>query len=99
MPNKQPDTSDPVRAGGASPAQRAWRRNVWLIAVLLAVWASAAFVPAYLARELRGEFLGWPFSFWMAAFGAPFTFLVIIGLYARLMNRRKGEALRQAAER
>lgn len=99
MPNTQPDTSRPVHAGSPACGRRAWRRNVWLIAVLLSVWASAAFLPAYFARELRGEFLGWPFSFWMAAFGAPSTFLVIIGLYARLMNRRKAQAPRQAAER
>ena len=64
-----------------------WRRNLRLILVLLVVWAALTFVPAYFARSLSFDFIGWPFAFWMAAYGAPLAYLIIIGIYARVMNR------------
>ena len=67
--------------------QRYWRRNLALIGVLTACWAALTFLPAFFARELSFDFIGWPFSFWMAAYGAPLSYLVLIGIYARLMNR------------
>lgn len=64
-----------------------WRRNSMLIAVLLLVWFLITFVPFYFARSLGHFFLfGWPFSFWMAAFGAPTFFLIIVGFYAWRMD-------------
>lgn len=68
---------------------RYWRGNLILIAVLLAVWLLVTFVPAYFARSLSDVFLfGWPFSFWMAAFGAPTAYLAMVGFYAWHMNRK-----------
>ncbi|MGE8686686.1 MAG: DUF4212 domain-containing protein [Achromobacter sp.] len=64
-----------------------WRRNLWLIALLLAVWVALTFVPSYFARGLSFDFIGWPFAFWMAAYGAPLAYLIIIAVYARVMNR------------
>ncbi|AOB28063.1 MULTISPECIES: DUF4212 domain-containing protein [Bordetella] len=64
-----------------------WRRNVRLIVLLLACWAGLTFVPAYFARQLAFDFIGWPFSFWMAAYGAPLAYLVLIVVYALVMNR------------
>jgi len=65
-----------------------WRRNLLLISVLLAIWLVATFVPVYFARQLSKVFIfGWPFSFWMAAFGAPAIFLIVIGVYAWQMDR------------
>lgn len=64
-----------------------WRRNLRLILVLLVVWAALTFIPAYFARSLNFDFIGWPFAFWMAAYGAPLAYLIIIGIYARVMNR------------
>jgi len=68
-------------------ARRYWRRNLILIAILGVCWAALTFLPAYFARELSFDFIGWPFSFWMAAYGAPLLYLVLIGIYARAMNR------------
>ncbi|MGY6270048.1 DUF4212 domain-containing protein [Achromobacter denitrificans] len=64
-----------------------WRRNLWLILLLLAVWAALTFIPSYFARSLSFGFLDWPFAFWMAAYGAPLAYLIIIAIYARAMNR------------
>ncbi|MCY1527675.1 putative solute:sodium symporter small subunit [compost metagenome] len=64
-----------------------WRRNLRLIVLMLAVWAALTFVPSYFARGLTFDFIGWPFAFWMAAYGAPLAYLIIIAIYARVMNR------------
>ena len=65
-----------------------WRRNLLWIAGLSGVWCLVAFVPAYFALELNDFFIfGWPFAFWMGAFGAPLFFLLIVGVYAWCMGR------------
>lgn len=69
-----------------------WRRNLRLIALLLAIWAALTFVPAYFARQLTFDFIGWPFAFWMAAYGAPLAYLIIIAVYAWMMNRADDRA-------
>ena len=77
-------------------ARAYWRRNMRLIAVLLGIWFVAAFVVPYAARALASPFFGWPFSFWMAAQGAPLIFVILVGYYARTINRRDREATRGA---
>jgi putative solute:sodium symporter small subunit len=66
---------------------RYWRRNLCLIGILLAIWALVTFIPAYFAESLTGFMIfGWPFPFWVAAFGAPTAFLLIVGAYAWRME-------------
>jgi putative solute:sodium symporter small subunit len=77
-----------MRAAKAYSRTRYWRHNLLLIVGLLCVWWLVTFVPAYFALELSQYFIfGWPFSFWMAAFGGPLFFLLIVGLYAWWMAR------------
>ena len=77
-----------------------WRRNLMLILCLLCVWLLVSFVPASFARELNNFYLfGWPFPFWMAAFGAQFCFLLIIGLYAWSMDRMDQRERRSRRDR
>ena len=65
-----------------------WHRNLIVIGVLLVFWLVVIFVPVYFAIGMSKIFIfGWPFSFWMAAIGAPAIFLVIIGWYAWYMRR------------
>jgi putative solute:sodium symporter small subunit len=66
---------------------RYWRRNLELIAGLLAVWFGVTFGIAYFAQELSFEFFGWPFSFWVASQGAIFVFLLIVAVYTWRMDR------------
>jgi len=76
-------TPDPGRI-----RNRYWRKNLCLISILLAIWALVTFVPAYFAESLSGVmFFDWPFPFWVAAFGAPTAFLVIVGVYAWRMEK------------
>ena len=76
-----------------------WRSNLRLIGILLACWGLVTFVPAYFARALSDlMFFGWPFPFWVAAFGAPTAFLVIVGVYAWRMEKLDQRRRVQKAE-
>ncbi len=66
---------------------RFWCINAIVIATLLSIWAVVWFIPPCFARDFTFSFFGWPFSFWMTAYGAPLTFLVIVAIYAAVMNR------------
>lgn len=64
-----------------------WRKNLRITSILLAIWFFVTFVIGYFARELSFNFFGWSFSFWVAAQGALIVYVIIIGFYARYMNR------------
>jgi len=64
-----------------------WRTNLRITAILLFIWFFVTFVIGYFARDLNFTFFGWPFSFWVAGQGALIVYVLIIGFYARYMNR------------
>jgi len=65
-----------------------WRRNLVLTCSLLVIWFVATFVVSYFARDLAAlSVLGFPLGFYMGAQGAPVIYVLIIGYYARYMNR------------
>jgi putative solute:sodium symporter small subunit len=67
--------------------RRYWRKTLALTAGLLLVWSAVTFGVSYFARSLSFYFFGWPFSFWIGAQGAPLLYVLIIGVYAWIMNR------------
>ncbi len=67
--------------------RRYWRKNLNITGILLAVWFVVTFVVSYFARDLNFTFFGWPFSFWMGAQGSLIIYVLIIGFYARYMNK------------
>lgn len=64
-----------------------WRKNLNITGILLAIWFVVTFVVSYFARDLNFSFFGWPFSFWMGAQGSLIIYVLIIGYYARYMNK------------
>lgn len=56
--------------------------------LLLMIWFLVTFGVIFFARSLS-EFtlFGWPFSYYMAAQGALFVYVAIVGLYAWRMSR------------
>ena len=64
-----------------------WRRNVRITGILLLIWTIVTFVVGWYARDLSFNFFGWPFSFWMGGQGALVIYVIIIGYYARYMNK------------
>ena len=77
----------PAHLPNAAVRRRYWLRNRRLTAGLLFLWMAVTFLVAFFARELSFSFFGWPFSFWMAAQGAPLMYLVLVLVYAAAMNR------------
>jgi putative solute:sodium symporter small subunit len=70
----------------------AWRRQRRFVAALLVLWGGVTFGVAYFARQLSFEFFGWPFSFWVAAQGALFVYLLIVVAYNLYMDRQDAAA-------
>ncbi len=70
----------------ASESNR-WRYTKRLTAALLLLWAAVSFGVPYFALDLRFNWLGAPFSFWMAAQGALLVYLAIVAVYGLVMNR------------
>jgi putative solute:sodium symporter small subunit len=65
-----------------------WRKNLVITAILMTIWFLATFVEGWYARELNGiTFLGFPLGFYMSAQGSLIIYVVIIGIYARYMNK------------
>jgi putative solute:sodium symporter small subunit len=64
-----------------------WRFKKWLTAALLLLWAAVSFGVPYFALDLRFDWWGTPFSFWMASQGALLVYLVIVAVYSIVMNR------------
>jgi putative solute:sodium symporter small subunit len=65
-----------------------WHRNLVITAVLMLIWFIATFVEGWYARELNAiTFLGFPLGFYMSAQGSLIIYVIIIGYYARRMNK------------
>jgi putative solute:sodium symporter small subunit len=67
--------------------RRYWSANLRMTAALLAIWFVATFGLGWFARDLSFSFFGWPFSFWVAAQGAPLVYGLIIWYYYHYMKR------------
>ncbi len=68
-----------------------WSKNLRITLILLGIWFFVTFVIGYFARSLDFNFFGWPFSFWVGAQGSLVVYVVLIGYYARYMNRLDDE--------
>jgi putative solute:sodium symporter small subunit len=84
--SKSPDQRDP-RIDEA--INRYWKRNVSIMAVLLIVWAAAGLGAGVLfADTLNAWSLGGiPLGFWFAQQGSIIVFVVLILIYAVMLNR------------
>lgn len=71
----------------AAKMTRYWKSTQWLTAGLLLLWAVVTFGLPFFAPDLRFQWLGGPFSFWMAAQGSLLVYLVIVAVYGWVMNR------------
>lgn len=65
-----------------------WRRVRRFTLALLCLWFFVTFGVVFFARELSEfTFFGWPLSYYMAAQGALFIYVAIVGGYAWRMSR------------
>ena len=64
------------------------RENVRLISILLAIWFLVSYVGALFAEPLsKLSIFGFPMHYWVSAQLSVITFVVLIFVYAHLMNR------------
>ena len=64
-----------------------WSKNLRLTGALLLVWAAVTFIPIFWAKDLNElGFFGWPLAFYMGAQGAPIAYVLLIWLYAHIME-------------
>jgi putative solute:sodium symporter small subunit len=72
-----------------SVAARYWRTNLKIMAVLLLIWAVAGFGLGIIGAPALNEIRlgGFPLGFWFAQQGSIIVFVLLIGIYAALMNR------------
>lgn len=70
-----------------------WRRNVRLKVTLLSIWGLVSLVLAILLVNVLNEasVAGFPLGFWVAQQGSIFTFVVLIWVFARTMDRYDAE--------
>lgn len=73
----------------STAGQMYWKRNLTLMIILLTIWALVSFGFGILFRPLlEGISIGGTdLGFWFAQQGSMFVFLVLIFVYAFLMNR------------
>ncbi len=73
----------------AQARQEYWRRNLRLMAVLLAIWALVSFGAGILFVEPLNNitFIGFPLGFWFAQQGSIITFVILIAVYVWRMDK------------
>jgi putative solute:sodium symporter small subunit len=68
-----------------------WRQNIRYVALLLGIWFTVSFGFGVLLVEplnaIRLPGTGFKLGFWFAQQGSIYTFVVLIFVYVRLMNR------------
>lgn len=81
-----PEARDPRVARSID---RYWRANVRIMAVLLALWALAGLGCGVLFADALNAFHlgGFPLGFWFAQQGSILVFVVLVLIYALLLNR------------
>lgn len=84
-----PEALSPREARVRAAVDAHWRRNVRLMAALLAVWAFAGLGCGVLLADWlnRWSLGGFPLGFWFAQQGSILVFVALIGVYALAMRR------------
>ena len=80
------DVRDPRVAAAVA---RYWRKNVRIMAVLLAIWAAVGLGCGVLFAETLNRFRlgGFPLGFWFAQQGSILIFVLLILVYGIALNR------------
>ncbi len=68
---------------------RYWRSNLRIMGVLLLIWAGVGLGCGILLADVLNHYriAGFPLGFWFAQQGSIITFVLIIFVYALLLNR------------
>jgi putative solute:sodium symporter small subunit len=77
-----------------------WRKNIQLKAILLTIWAVVSLGLAIILVEVlnNAEIGGFPLGFWMAQQGAIFVFVILIFVFAKLMDNNDAQLEKELEE-
>lgn len=66
-----------------------WKENLRYIVILLGIWFAVSYLfGIVMADALDGiKIAGFPLGFWFANQGSEVTFVVLIAVYVKLMNK------------
>ena len=68
--------------------KRYWQKTLGLTGALLIIWFLVTFIVPYYSVWLNEwMFLGFPLGYFLVAKGSLFIYIVLIAVYALLMNR------------
>lgn len=69
--------------------QAYWRANIRILAILLSIWFIVSFGAGILFVDQLNQIKlgGFKLGFWIAQQGSIYTFVVLIFVYVRLMNK------------
>ena len=69
--------------------QAYWRANIRILAILLSIWFIVSFGGGILFVDQLNQIKlgGFKLGFWIAHQGSIYTFVVLIFVYVRLMNK------------
>lgn len=69
--------------------QRYWQTNLRYLGILLAIWFLVSYGCGILFADALNEIrvFGFKLGFWFAQQGSIYTFVILIFVYVRLMNR------------
>jgi putative solute:sodium symporter small subunit len=87
--NAVSDATDLSQKQIQASLDRYWKANVWIMRVLLLIWAAVGLGAGILfADKLNAySFAGFPLGFWFAQQGSIFIFVVLILVYCIMMNK------------
>lgn len=70
-------------------AKAYWRENVKYLVILLSIWFAVSYGAGILLKDALNEIRlgGFRLGFWFAQQGAIYTFVILIFVYVRLMNK------------
>ncbi|GGE07845.1 DUF4212 domain-containing protein [Psychroflexus salis] len=70
-------------------AKAYWRENVKYLVILLSIWFLVSYGAGILFKDALNEIRlgGFRLGFWFAQQGAIYTFVILIFVYVRLMNK------------
>jgi putative solute:sodium symporter small subunit len=88
---------EPIRLPGDDDKRNYWRANLRWLAGLLGVWLAVSFGCGILLVDWLDRFrlpgTHMKLGFWFAQQGSIYVFVILIAVYARVMNRLDRELL------
>lgn len=69
--------------------QTYWKQNLKYIFVLLAIWFGVSYLFGIILADVldKIKIAGFPLGFWFANQGSIVTFVILIAVYVKLMNK------------